>query len=361
MKRYPFWLSLLAVLVIVPLSLALPYKQALPGYEYRFPGDHAAHEAYKTEWWYYTGHLQSADQHRYGYELTFFRIGQEGAEGQAYAAHLALTDEGGRRFEFAEKLNRSGWSVAGAREDVYYVWNELWSAQLLGDRHILQAGFSEEDGGTALHLMLTPQKPPVIHGRNGVSQKAACTGCASHYYSMTRLGTEGFLIRNGEAVPVTGLSWMDHEFGSNQLTAEQVGWDWFSLQLSDGADVMIYLLRREDGTLEAHSSGTLVAPDGSSRHLTLDQFTVTPSGRTWKSPKSGGVYPMGWRIRIPSANLDVTVDPVFEDQELATEASTGVVYWEGSSRVRGSHNGRPVRGQAYVEMTGYARAFDPEI
>ncbi len=359
------WLTGLAVVVMVPLVLATPFRQALPGYQYTFPRDHAAHQDYKTEWWYYTGHLKTDAGRTYGYELTFFRIGQppEGHEppAQGYAAHLALTDEAGRTFRFEEKLNRGAWSVAGARQDVYYVWNELWSAQLLGDRHVLEAGFRGTEQAPELHLLLTPQKPPAIHGENGVSQKAGCTGCASHYYSLTRLATEGFLILDGQAQRVSGLSWMDHEFGSNQLSADQVGWDWFSLQLDDNHEVMIYLLRRRDGSLDPHSSGTLIGPGGQSRHLKFADLRVTPTGRQWKSPHSGARYPMGWRIAIPAEQLELTVTPALEDQELATQRSTGVVYWEGSCRVSGTHRGQPVAGSAYVEMTGYAQAFRQKI
>ena len=370
---HPLLLTLLLVLSMGLIGwAATTFQSALPGYGYEFPRDHAAHNAFKTEWWYYTGHLESAQGQDFGYELTFFRIGRDPQSGQmAYAAHLALTDVAGQKFHYRQKLNRSGWAVAGSREDWYEVWNELWSARLLGDHQLLDADFSapnsgmpesaKAEGPTGLHLLLTSQKPPVIHGEQGVSQKAGCRGCASHYYSLTRMRTEGYLVLDGKAMPVTGLSWMDHEFGSNQLAENQTGWDWFSLQLSDGTEVMLYVLRRADGTVEPNSSGSFVAKDGATRHLMLKDFTVTPSGKTWKSPATGGAYPQGWTVRIPSESLELTITPVQPNQELATDQSTGVAYWEGASTVSGIRAGKPLTGQAYVEMTGYAKPFKQKL
>lgn len=351
------------------LAWAVQYQMALPGYRYQFPRDHASHPAYKTEWWYYTGHLQTTTGKPYGYELTFFRIGrppsadtEQKSVGMTtpepwktdtlYAAHFALSDEQAKRFYYSEQLNRAGLNTAGARTDVYYVWNELWLAEGLGNQMVLRA--ETTDGQRELHLLLTPEKPPVIHGRDGVSQKASCRGCASHYYSLTRLKTEGFLREGGKATPVTGLSWMDHEFGSNQLASNQNGWDWFSIQLEDGTDLMLYLLRQDSGHVDPNSSGTVVEANGQTRHLALQSFQVRETGATWRSPQTQGRYPMGWTIQVPASGLRLEVMPTFEAQELATKASTGVAYWEGSATVRGTHAGKPVKGRAYVEMTGYA-------
>jgi predicted secreted hydrolase len=355
------WLILFLGLCI-PLALAFQYKAALPGYQYHFPQDHAAHTAYKTEWWYYTGHLQTAEGKHYGYELTFFRIGNDPKRvtntnnpwntNNLYAAHFALSDEQGQQFHFSEKLNRPGLNVAGARTDAYYVWNELWLAEQLGNQMILRA--NSPDGKQEIHLLLTSEKPPVIHGQNGVSQKADCVGCASHYYSLTRLKTEGMILLDGKAYPVTGLSWMDHEFGSNQLAKSQKGWDWFSIQLNNNTELMLYLLRQENGQIDPNSSGTWVDASGHSRHLPLSAFSVKPSGASWTSPASKGIYPMGWTVTVPSEQLALTITPAFNNQELFTPGSTGVSYWEGSSRVSGTQQGRPIAGQAYVEMTGYA-------
>ncbi len=362
--KHPTWfLPVLGLLLIVPLALAFQYKPALPGYQYQFPQDHASHPNFKTEWWYYTGHLQTPQGKQYGYELTFFRIGNDPKAVQEnnaspwntnnlYAAHFALSDENGKTFHYNEKLNRTGLNVAGSRTDTYYVWNELWLAEMLGKQMALRA--DSPDGKQEIHLLLSSEKPPVIHGQSGVSQKASCMGCASHYYSLTRLKTEGLLLLEGKAYPVSGLSWMDHEFGSNQLAKNQQGWDWFSVQLNDNTELMLYLLRQDNGRIDPNSSGTVVYADGHSRHLSLKDFTVQNSGPQWTSPASKGTYPMGWKVSIPSEELTLNITPAFENQELFTAGSTGVSYWEGSSQVEGRKKGQTVQGQAYVEMTGYA-------
>lgn len=356
------------------------YKQALPGYKFAFPADHASHDAYKTEWWYYTGHLRSRSGKRYGFELTFFRTGSDYKDSlQArpaisgvkagplantgkpnlwrldnfYLAHFAVTDVDGKKFAYFEKLNRKGLDFADARTDLCSVFNEGWSIVAVGDKFVLKANSRDYN----LDLLLTPQKPPVVHGKDGVSQKASCAGCASHYYSMTRLKAEGVIVANKKAEPVSGQAWMDHEFGSNQLTSDQTGWDWYSLQLSGNRELMLYLMRREDGTFEKQSSGTVIYPDGSSKHLTLADLKVTATGK-WRSPKTNGIYPMGWRVVVPGEKLDLALKPLMENQELSTDKSTGVSYWEGAVDV--SEAGKPT-GEGYVEMTGYSKKFDKKL
>lgn len=345
---------------------AREFKQALPGYQYHFPQEHAAHPDYKTEWWYYTGHLKTAEGRTFGYELTFFRsavdaIGEQPLQSkwvlkEIYPAHFAISDEENRQFHYWEKLNREGLDVAGAKDTVYSVWNETWFAEQLGDQQVIRA----DSPDYALHLLLSSEKPPVVHGTQGVSQKGSCTGCASHYYSMTRLKSTGVLYLQGKPVPVTGESWMDHEFGSNQLGENQVGWDWFSIQLANGAELMLYQLRQADGQSDANSSGTWVPPTGPPRHLTQADFQIRPTA-TWKSPQSPGTYPMAWQITIPSEKLSLTLKPTFEGQELVTRQSTGVTYWEGSVSVKGLENGKNLSGKGYVEMTGYAQPFRQRI
>jgi predicted secreted hydrolase len=360
------FLFLFVSLLVVNLPVgAREFKQALPGYVFSFPGDHASHDQFKTEWWYYTGHLETKDKKHYGYELTFFRTGADSLPvskpspwdvKDIFLAHFAITDENNRTFHYFEKLNRSGLNSSGAKLDHYYVFNENWSVEQLGDRYILRA--DTPDFG--LHLNLSSAKPPVVHGVNGVSQKASCKGCASHYYSMTRLKSDGYLFFKGQSVPVVGTSWMDHEFGSNQLTAEQVGWDWFSVQLDNNTELMLYIIKKTNGGIDTNSSGTIIYPDGSSKHISQSQFNITTS-RSWKSPHTGGVYPMDWTIKIPSEKLELTLTPSIDDQELSTSKSTGVSYWEGSNAVKGTLNGKNVSGQAYVEMTGYAEKFHKKI
>ncbi|MBS1994523.1 MAG: carotenoid 1,2-hydratase [Cyanobacteria bacterium SZAS LIN-2] len=358
---------LMALLVAVQPTLAVErtYKKALPGYQYKFPEDHFSHDQFKTEWWYYTGHLLTKDNKRFGYELTFFRTGADNEPDNKksawklenfYLAHFAVTDENGKKFRFYEKLNRAGLNLAGARSDAYYVFNEGWSVEKIGEHFLLKADARDY----SIHLLLDAVKPAVIHGVNGVSQKASCVGCASHYYSMTKLKTEGQIFIGDKPYEVHGYSWMDHEFGSNQLSSEQSGWDWISLQLDDNRELMLYVLRRNDGTIEPASSGTVVDAQGRATHIKLDQFKITSSG-SWHSPKSGANYPMGWHVSVPSAAIDVNLASNMQDQELMTARSTGVTYWEGSVTITGSSNGKPVTGQGYVEMTGYGEKFKKNI
>ncbi len=361
--RVVFLLALL--LVSIGCVSAREFKQALPGYVFAFPKDHASHDAFKTEWWYYTGHLVSKDNKRYGYELTFFRTGVDTSSSpkaspwdvkDIFLAHFAITDKSNRTFHYFEKLNRSGLNSSGAKLDHYYVFNENWSVEQLGDRFVLKA--DTPDFG--LHLSLNSAKPPVVHGLNGVSQKASCKGCASHYYSMTRLKSDGYLYLNGQSVPVTGISWMDHEFGSNQLTAEQVGWDWFSVQLDNNTELMLYVMKKTNNEIDTNSSGTIIYSDGTSKHINQSDFSIK-TNRIWKSPHTNGVYPVDWTVKIPSEKLELTLIPTLDDQELRTAKSTGVSYWEGATSVKGTVSGKSVDGQAYVEMTGYAEKFHKKI
>lgn len=359
-------LTLLISGVLTPsVAWARTFKQALPGYVFSFPRDHVSHDEFKTEWWYYTGHLESKDQKHYGYELTFFRTGVDELPVKQrspwdvkdiFLAHFAITDENNKTFHYFEKLNRSGLNSAGARLDHYYVFNENWSIEQLGNQFVLKADTSD----LGLHLLLTSVKPPVVHGKDGVSQKASCKGCASHYYSMTRLKSEGYVYLKGQSVPVSGTSWMDHEFGSNQLTSEQVGWDWYSVQLNDNTELMLYVIKKTDGSIDSNSSGTIVYADGSSKHISQSEFSITTK-RQWKSPHTGGMYPMDWTINVPSQKISLNLVPVLDDQELSTAKSTGVSYWEGATTVNGQVNGKSVKGQAYVEMTGYAEKFHKKI
>jgi predicted secreted hydrolase len=340
----------------------LGFKPAVPGYRLTFPSDHAAHPDYRTEWWYYTGHLQTTAGKRYGYQLTFFRhrVDSSGPTlnpsqwfaDHVYMAHMAITDITARRFVYGEKLNRAALGLAGASTQRYHVWNEDWLAERLGTMHHLVGDMP----GYKLNLIVTPLKPPVLHGagQDGLSQKGAGKGHASHYYSFTRLKTEGVLHTSEGVFEVTGASWMDHEFGSSQLTESQVGWDWFSVQLTNNYELMLYHIRHQDGSIDAHSSGTLVRPDGSSLYLRRDEVQVQTHGQ-WKSPRSGAVYPQRWTLRIPTADLTLHLEPVLAEQELITDNSTRVTYWEGSVSVRGSMQGQATEGVGYVELTGYVR------
>ncbi|MBI2361155.1 MAG: carotenoid 1,2-hydratase [Deltaproteobacteria bacterium] len=349
----------LGLLAVLFLASSYSDKLALPGRQLSFPNDHFSHPDDKTEWWYYTGHLEADEGGRYGFQVTFFRFGLRDRQAadkakpplftDLYMAHFALSDKRAKKFYFRERANRGYEGKAGAQADRYYVWNEDWTVEEKGGIHFIRA----RDRELALVLKLAPLKPPVLHGQNGLSQKGEGEGRASYYYSLTRLKTEGQLEIAGKTHKVRGLSWMDHEFGSNQLGGDQLGWDWFSLQLGNRTELMLYVIRRKDGSPDSHSSGTLVYPDGRSRHLKLDEFRIDAAGK-WASPKSGAAYPMGWKISVPAEGIAVEVSPSFPGQELDTRKSTRVTYWEGAVEVRGTYRGRSITGQGYVEMTGYA-------
>lgn len=340
------------------LLLAPAFKPALPGYEFAFPRDHGSHPEYRTEWWYYTGHLRTESGRRYGFEVTFFRAGvdrQTTVSGSRWdlrdvmPAHFAITDVASRDFRYYEKLNRRSVFTADAAEGKLDVFNESWRATTNPDGSWRLVAKEGED---SVDLVLRSRKAPAVHGENGISVKAQGVGFASHYYSMTRLEASGTI--NGQ--PATGQAWMDHEFGSAVLRETQQGWDWFSIQLDNDVELMLYVIRRTDGTPDVTSSGSLIDSDGSVVHVRHDQMRITPLAR-WKSPKSGATYPVRWRVEVPAFDVSLRIDPLLPQQELLTRGSTRVTYWEGACDVTGSFGGTAVRGAAYVEMTGYDKAF----
>jgi predicted secreted hydrolase len=357
-----FWLALPH---LVALSDDSRFRTAVPGYQYQFPRDHGSHEQFQTEWWYYTGHLRGPGNRTYGYELTFFRRGiasqqtpvnpSQWSVRNLYFAHFAVTDEGHKQFRYAEKVSREGLGKAGADIGQLHVWIDAWHAKGVDDTHHLYA----TDGAMAIDFSLVPEKPAVVHGEKGISKKGTAPEAASHYYSFTRMKTLGQLTVDGHTIPVTGMSWMDHEFGSHQLGDEQVGWDWFSVQFDDGSELMFYHIRRQDGSIEPASAGTSVNPDGSSTLLSRDEINLTVLDQ-WQSPNSHARYPARWRISVPSLALSVEIVPSVPNQELVT-SGTGVTYWEGSAAVTGVRGQHPIQGLAYVELTGYASSLHKRL
>ena len=357
------------IILVAEVFFQHSFSQAQPGSEWKeairprnwnFPEDHGAHREYQTEWWYFTGNLSDGSGSHFGYQLTFFRFGIRRPVPvndnpwylrDLFMGHFAITEEPEDRFRFAEKISREGPGLAGARSDRMEVWLFNWSAKMEDSTISLKA----EDGPLQLDLVLTPLKPLVFHGTNGLSLKGQKKGQASYYTSFTDCATQGSIRveNNGPAIAVQGKSWFDHEFGSNQLDQDQDGWDWFSLHLSDGGEVMLYLLRRKGGLPEPASSGTLVEADGTSHHLTLQDFSLEVL-KQWESPQSGALYPGKWRILIPSAGVDLLITPLIKNQELTTTDSTGIVYWEGAVTGAGDAGGKRITAQGYVELTGYA-------
>jgi predicted secreted hydrolase len=324
---------------------AATFLKALPGYKYEFPRDHFSHPEFQTEWWYYTGNLTSSTGRPFGYELTFFRAALQPemerksvwTTRDAYMAHLALTDIEGKQFLHDERLNRPGPGLAGVDPAKQLIWNGNWSCHLTPTAHHLKA----YDEKFELDLTLTPAKPHVIHGTNGVSQKGPKPGQASHYISFPRLATRGQIKLNGQTHAVTGNTWMDHEYFSSELDQNLAGWDWFSIQLDNQTELMLYRLRQKDGRPSPHSAGTFIDEKGNATHLTAGDIQLTP-GRRYKN------YPIEWKLQIPRLNIELSATPRLDDQELTSKSKLTPSYWEGSMRFTGTH-----QGLGYLEMTGY--------
>lgn len=355
-----WWCAFLAVLLLGTRT-SDGFLLATPPYALSFPRDHYAHDEYRTEWWYYTGHLQTRDGRRFGYELTFFRIGLQPRahsrsgqsawhSAQLYPAHFAVTDVTNGRFIYNETFARDALGQGSASQTRFAVRANGWSLIGTPERRS-HMRLHAADNGSVLDLSLVPQKDPAIHGHGGVSQKASCVGCASHYYSYSRLQTTGTLVYDGTRFAVTGLSWMDHEFGSDELQPQQSGWDWFSIQLSDGREVMLYRLRERGGATTPQSSGSIVARDGRVAYIPLRDFSIDATSQ-WRSPHTGATYPARWTIRVAGLP-ELHLTPSVADQELAN--ANGTTYWEGDARV--SDAGGHDVGVAYVELTGYAGAL----
>jgi len=330
-----------------------------------FPRDNGPHTDYLTEWWYYTGNLETADGRHFGFQLTFFRRAlapqteisgeraSDWAADQVYLAHFALTDVAGETFTARERFSRGAAGLAGAQAEPYRVWLEDWSVMQAEDGVYQLTAFIE---GTALNLRLVDATGPILHGEDGYSQKGPEPGNASYYISQPRLEASGTVTAGGETFAVTGLAWMDHEYSTSALGADQVGWDWFSIQLDDGTAIMLFELRKEDGTVDAFSSGTIIFPDGQVQFLGEEDFTISVE-EWWDSPHSGARYPAQWIIAVPGAGIDLSVSPWLADQEL----QVSFTYWEGAVQVEGTVNGAAVSGAGYVELTGYAHSMQGEF
>ncbi|MCS7061878.1 MAG: lipocalin-like domain-containing protein [Anaerolineae bacterium] len=347
------------------------FARALAPRSFTFPADHGPHPNYQTEWWYYTGNVQDQLGRAFGYQFTIFRRALTAepitrasslATNQLYFAHFALTDINGQQHVAGEKFSRGAGGLAGAcarGSDTpcpdgisFHAFIEDWSVIALdeiGDVVRIRAAHENHQ----LDLTLRSIKPIVLHGDRGHSPKSSEPGNASFYYSFTRLQTEGQLRFDGTSFAVSGLSWMDHEWSTSALGANAVGWDWFSIQLDDQRELMLFQIRNADGTLEPASTATFVEANGQTIHLTGNDFRLEPQAH-WRSPHSGGEYPVRWRIHIPSRQIDLTVEARAADQEM----NVSIVYWEGAISVSGAIQGRPVRGHGYLEMTGYAESIN---
>ena len=345
--------------------LDVPYRVALPGYRYEFPRDFFAHPEFQTEWWYTTGNVKSPDGRTFGFELTFFRqaVSRDELKRGAwdvrdiYLAHLALSDLDGGRFYHSERVNRRGPGIAGVDPSNGKVWNGNWFAAWKNDgtQHL-----TAQNDEFQFEFTLKPEKAPVIHGENGVSQKAEGAGRASYYFSQTRLATTGTIVLQGKQFAVSGLSWMDHEFFTHQLGADQAGWDWFSIQLEDKTELMLFILRHKDGSVDPFSAGTYVDVSGKSVHLRATDFSLQSQGSTWKSPATGATYPIQWSVSVPKLGLALGAKTKLAQQEITGNTKVTPSYWEGAMDFSGTRGKTTINGVGYLEMTGYDHALGKE-
>jgi len=360
-------LSPIPLLVSVVVTAAV-VSAAGPGWreitgppELAFPRDLGFHPEFRTEWWYATGLVTDGAGRRYGFQITFFRHGltpEAPAPGsstlrarQIAAAHLAVADIGAAGFHHAERLRRAAGGLAGWSDADLDVWLEDWTMRRRDDGVIVVRAH-DPAAGIGLDLELRPEKPIVLQGDAGYSQKGPSPGNASAYLSRTRLAVSGRLEVGGSATEVEGGAWFDHEWGTSQLGMGIAGWDWFSLRLDDGRDLMVYRLRRTDGSADPFSSGSVIAVDGSVSRLARDDIELEPL-EWWTSPTSGGRYPVRWRLRVPGQEIDLEVIALLPASELDGRATTGVIYWEGPVDAEGS-----AAGEGYVELTGYAGSLE---
>jgi len=357
----------LILLLLIPLGAVAQlegppqFRVADGPWEWDFPRDHGAHPGFGTEWWYFTGSLLDSNDHRFGYELTFFRVGLRPepvrAEGgfepspwrasDIILAHFAVTEVDWNRFHLRERSQRAAAGIAGADTTRMHVWIANWSVRHRDDGvfHI-----QAREDGLAIDLELVPQRPLVLHGENGLSHKTRDRAQASYYYSMTRLQTRGTLTIDDDPRAVSGMTWMDQEFFSGDSPRDGFSWDWFSARFADGRDLMLGRVRR--GGVVDNVFGTVVEADGSSRPLDTTGAVLSP-GRTWTSPWTDATYPVSWTLEFPAEDLQLEVEALVDGQEVHAETTVGFSYWEGLSRYEGTWGGRSATGEGYVELTGY--------
>ena len=352
------------------------FRAATQGYAWSFPRDHLPHPGYRNEWWYFTGTLESVDPpgRRLGYQLTFFRVGllpappaldSAWAASDAIMVHLAVTDVSGGSHRFSEVLWRAMPLLGGfgGRSGEPIAWAVAppgtagrWTLRLEPDGAFRLVA-EDRARGLAVDLRAVPSRAPVLQGPDGLSRKAPDPAYASLYASIPRLATEGRVTAGGRSFAVRGTSWLDQEFGSSQLAPAQVGWDWFGLRLADGRDLMLYVLRRADGSADWRTA-TIAAPGGAARLLAPEAWTVKSTGR-WRSPATGAEYPSGWELDAPGEGIRLRVEPEVRDAENRSSLADGLFYWEGPVRVVDAQ-GRPA-GDGYAELTGYGRRNRPPI
>ena len=355
-------LLLVASLLVAGFSLSLssPMRPATNGWTFSFPRDHGKHGDFEVEWWYVSGNLNSSDGKEWGYQFVIFRralVHRLGSQTifrmpfDGYAGHLVITDITERKHKFFQRQIGSFLNLAGADTDQLRVWLRSWRLEEKDGRILLQA----DQDDCSLSLELFPGKNPVLHDIKGFETKGEGPPRVSHNYSITSLRTIGQLKWQGNVHSVEGKSWLDREFGTGITAPDLRGWDWFSLGLGNGFEVMVIQIRLLPGDATVSALGTIVFPDGTYRNLKQADFQVSPVD-FWTSPQTKACYPMGWEMTIPSLGLKLAVTPAMRDHEILASASTGVDYWEGPVRVSGSMNDQAVSGKGYVELVGYVQS-----
>ncbi|HEX4201455.1 MAG TPA: lipocalin family protein, partial [Chthoniobacterales bacterium] len=259
-------------------------------------------------------------------------------------AHFTVTDVRANRFHVAERTSRGAYGDAGFLSGSRLAWIDGWELDF-GQQFEAKA----ENAGCSIDLELDPEKQPVLQGQNGYSRKASSGDHASEYYSITRMRSQGSVVIDGQKFQVSGLSWFDREWSTNQLAPNQAGWNWLGIQLDDGSDFMIYQIRLKDGTIDPSSSGKWIDRDGHTVDIANGEFVLQPT-RFWTTPDKRATYPIGWRLKIEKLGVDAEISTPVEDQEL----NVGVRYWEGCVRISGTRNQQPVKGKGYLELTGFA-------
>jgi predicted secreted hydrolase len=375
-----------------PAGSAEGFARATEPGAVEFPRDLGPHDDYQTEWWYYTGNLDAADGRRFGFQFTIFRralspkeessadladsadslTSSESAQSaqsadnpsdwrsnQVYLAHFTISDIDGNQFYPAERFSRGAAGLAGATAQPYHVWLQDWSVEEIAPG---QVRLRAQTADAALDLVLTETRPPVLHGDGGLSQKGPEPGNASYYYSLIGQQATGAVTVGKERFDVTGLAWKDHEWSTSALSEGAIGWDWISLQMDDGGALMLFEIRSgaDDGTggsqTRPYNAGTYIAPDGTLTHLTQGDWTLEVTD-TWTSPTSGGEYPAGWRISVPSVGLELTGRPQMANQEL----NVSTTYWEGAVEFGGTLGRAPISAEGYIELTGYAGSMEGRL
>jgi len=335
------------------------FKKAVEKIKFEFPSDLGSHPEFRTEWWYYTGNLTGENGEEFGYQFTIFRTAltadtidrdSEFGTNQIFMGHFTITDISNNKFYYYERFSRGAAGLAGADAEPFKVNLESYKIQVTGKSDFIfpKVKIIAKEDNNEIQLELTPEKQIVYQGEEGLSRKGKGEGNASYYYSVTRILTEGFVIINGVKYNVKGNSWLDREWSTSALSEEQVGWDWFSIQLSNNTDIMYYNLRRKDGTADEYSKGSIIGKNGEKENISREEINLRVIDY-WESDE-GKKYPSGWILKIPSKNTELRITPAIKNQEL----KLSVRYWEGSVRIEGIFDGVQVNGKGYAELTGYS-------